>query len=71
MKLKDKAEKYNSYFSFLDFIKIIKNDMNKKTFDPYKICLSLLEDEINKPVDFFKSYKDNFLLEDDKDEVNK
>ena len=71
LELKDKVEKYNSYFSFLDFIKMIKNDINKKYFIPYKICLSLLEDEINKPVDFFKSYKDNFLLEDDKDEVNK
>jgi hypothetical protein len=72
LELKEQAAKCNSYFSFLDFIKMFKKENNNRikdinAFEPYKICKSYLTLELNKPVDFFKDDRDNFiaLLVDD------
>ena len=61
LKLKNYASKYNSYFSFLDFIKMYKKETKKSEFEPYNICKFYLADELNNPVDFFKDDKENFI----------
>ena len=47
LKLKNYASKYNSYFSFLDFIKMYKKETKKSEFEPYNICKFYLADELN------------------------
>ena len=61
LELKEFVTKNNSYFSFLDFVKMFKKEMKKDEFDPYKICKFYLAEDLNKSVDFSKDESDNSI----------
>ena len=61
LELKEFVTKNNSYFSFLDFVKMFKNENRKNEFDPYKICKFYLAEDLNKSVDFSKDESDNSI----------
>ena len=61
LELKEFVTKNNSYFSFLDFVKMFKKEMKKDEFDPYEICKFYLAEDLNKSVDFSKDESDNSI----------